>query len=240
VALMVIAAACTSSDTTPMFDSGPVTVTVYPTNSTAQLEPTNAHELVVRLRAETGCADIGNATAAFDGVPLEVDDPGTFLDTSEGPDCKDIVLGLANPPMRAGQSQSLVVSDASHTWTIAGTNLFGANFVTSDALVSNRQVAITWTDAQSVTSAPDSFVELHDAAGALKWTTFLSGSHAPPVVDDPSALTIAGNVLDIALPILASGDVLSLGAERVVAVDTCDGPASCSITSNAGSDFITP
>lgn len=233
-------AACTTSGTTPLFDAGPVKVEIYPTNGSLQIEQTYARQLVVSLRAETGCATLGDATGTFDGLPLTINDPGTSRDTIDGTECDDIALVLDNPPMRSGQ-QSIVIGNGSKTWTIAATDMFDAQFTLAGTIAANNHVAITWPAAPTITGAPNSYFELTDTAGELVWTTFFAGSHQAPVVDDPTALTIQGDVLEVALPAtLAGHSMLSFAAERELPIDVCIGPSQCSGTSHSGTDFATP
>lgn len=233
-------AGCVSNAATPLFDSGPVTAAIYPTNGSSRIEQTYAHQLVVALRADQGCATMGDATATFDGVPIPIINAGELRDTVEGPTCSGIALLLTDPRTQPGQ-QVIVVRDAAHTWTIAATNMFGATFERTGELVPANQVEVLWRDAEAVATAPNSYFELTTAAGDLTWSTFFSGSHQAPVVDDPTSLAIDRNVLRVRLPAhFAPQSVLSFETERQLPIDACEGPSRCSGVAHAGLDYATP
>lgn len=192
----------------------------YPNDPTAigvrvELSST-AQAIVTPERGD--CATLGpDVTAVLDGVPLRLDDPGGYDDGGwdEGAHahCNGALFSLhqAESLYVVHADSTLVLRDASVTWTIEAKDLFANDFVIG-ADPAHGIVPITWTSADTEFRA---------------WATRVGAADR----FESDYVTSHGNVIDVPPgPPGSSSFAIGIAAERAVHATRCDGPLQCELS----------
>ncbi len=161
-----------------------------------------------------------DATATFDGIPMTYASRGGYQPAIDDPTCAGIQFTLDSATTQPGQLSTIVIRDASATWTIEARDLLTNDFALQSPVVPGAPATIAWASAPSIDNA---FVQVLRSRGAYA------------VQSDG---TIAGNAVSFDIPQSDFGTgTLSIDASRTAIATRCDGPASCSITVAGGADF---
>jgi hypothetical protein len=214
--------ALTASNDAPLIDPGSVT-------------PTLAVQLDTSPIGNEGdpadCPTISSdATATFDGLPLTLDDAGGWdAPIDGGSQCHAIRWSLATAPAHPGQSSQLVIRDATTTWTVEAKELLTNDFALQPSAPAGH-AQIAWTSAPAIDGG--AYVQFTDSAGTLVFAGALEG------YPNGVAVTVTGNVVDVAIPQGTTRDgTLSINAARTPQATRCDGPAGCDLLISAGADL---
>ena len=159
--------------------------------------------------------------ATFDGAPMEIANRGGYDDTGWGDSgCDGFDLRLDNATPHAGES-TIVIHDATATWTIAGNDLLTDDLALVTAVAPGTSATVTWRSAPSIDTA---------------YAQLTSGPNGNDVQSETP--TTAGDAITIAITAATPGSAtLTINAERTAPPTHCDGPSSCTIGVLAGADF---
>ena len=230
--IVPLVAACTMNRSTPTaladIDSPTVQIEAHNDPTNIYGANTSASEITVWI-SNIDCVRItDDATATFDGLPMDSIGRGGWEESLIDGNCTGAAFSRLEPQFRA--TSSLVITDRTATWTIEASKLFANDLVLGSPLTS--PIHVTWESAQEISFAN---AELADASGALVWSSRNFDSNAGVAV---AGIAHTGNQLDIAAPSLGTGiRTLAVAATHEGPADRCDGPAHCTVMTLAGREF---
>ena len=198
--------------------------------------PTTAVTLIIKgkqvgaaVNSPGDCPTISDsAVVTFDGTPLQLVDEGGWDAPIDGSsECHIISLVLDRASPRPGQLSQLLIKDDSATWTIEG-----PDWLTDDLDLTTPTSTHATITATSY-AFTDAYVQFINAAGAEVFFGTSNGF-------GDAKVTITDKVADVEIPAGSSGDgTLSINVTRVPSVSRCDGPTTCDVSIEIGSDFPT-
>ncbi|HUJ57047.1 MAG TPA: hypothetical protein VLX92_01070 [Kofleriaceae bacterium] len=177
------------------------------------------------VATETGpCPRVSDdVKATFDGAAMTLVQRGGWSGAWDGTyDCDPIELELDGATPAPGLTSTIVISEGSTTWTIAGVDMLTADFTLVQAPTREGQPAVlSWPSASAFHDTP--YIALLGQGGGPETT---------------SAPVVSGNTVSFTIPPHATSDAtIQISADRDVTATTCDGPSSCYVNLAAGAQF---